>query len=93
MSKLTINNVTMTLSHCSKIINFNRNLHTQNNSNAIKTKNNIDVLPKGKAEKRKRLALMKIWTTQTSYPNKGWTTQTHSSKYSWKTQMSSPNNS
>ena len=54
---------------------------------------NIDVLPKGKAEKRKRLALMKIWTTETSYPNKGWTTRTHSSKYSWKTQMSSPNNS
>ena len=39
MSKLTINNVTMTLSHCSKIIYFNRNLHEQNNSNAIKTKN------------------------------------------------------
>ena len=41
MSKLTINNVTMRLSHCSKIINFNRNLHKQNNSNAIKTKKSI----------------------------------------------------
>ena len=37
MSKFTINNVTKTLSHCSKIIYFNRNLHEQNNNNAIKT--------------------------------------------------------
>jgi hypothetical protein len=39
MSKLTINNATMTWSHCSKDIYINRNLHKQNNSNAIKTTN------------------------------------------------------